>query len=1243
MRSLLCRSLRLTTGSEEEGFQYSYLETYYDSSTKAIVLVRTELSMETMTIYTRPSGDFLDSYCSGTNLVTVTSNGACGINTDSVPSGACGFVTCNVTLIDFASTNESAFQAEDGTVTAVAESNQAGTLVYQLVNSDGDTFTNTTGNFTGLPPSNYVLNVSQATNSACNTTFNFRILRYACSVTIDDPIVVVPASSVAKSDGSISATTSGALGSVQYSLFRFNTQYRAPQSTGLFENLPSGTYVLLVEDLGDAGCTTSKQVFVDANSATALSIADGFCGKFFLAKNYTPYIAIDQILNVSDPRVFNEINPPAGWESVEINDERSENHGFKQSFSTDELKFGCDNGRPFLVQAKNERGSDANVKIIFGYYDEDEDFIVIEASNLNFNEYFDDGDFVSLPLIAQEFDGLLETNYNMEQEIAPNKDVYIPPAVLREAATIDYDKQRLNALLLNEQSAPEGTGVGYYIPNWNVQKTFKSATISTYPAQLTYVDPTKEVANQTTSKPILTVNQRGRYKVRFNIAIQAYVPLIDPVYTMVNDFLVLTDASITIYNQTIDPDDIQLLSNYVDPNTFLPVPYTVRNINTVAAKSDVDWRAYLRQQLDPFDKEPTSVASDVIQTHVIELESDWLYMREGAKVMFSAKFSDGVNLDNSDYQSFMKGVLGFGEEAFLSPTFVHSVKSAVLIGDTEPTQLVDGEAIPIIIFGDTLNSPSVVKAINLKDSYKQIIANVTKVEDIGISELLNTTNRLGERTYLFTEGGIKNNFITAPPRLILSMENFVNNLKVLLNTGIGVEVVPTASLQLQSVPPSPFLPTLRIEDMDYFYTDREVVAITNISDFERRFDSSLLFSKIDVGFSNYQKARENYGLAAESDIHTKYVYETPLQRFNNTLDLNVDWTFSNQLIERARLEGKENPAGSSMKFDNNIMGVVTVEPYPVYPLLFTVKSAANELTIDVMNSSDVTYVPRYMPIVPNDTLTLSYPPSDGSSAETITVQTVVYDFANKIIITFPEQLKSPLTTLSPAPEFPQAYITYTLTTTAAQRRVPEAFETFPVEFISGAYDNYAVYNLRFTPKRILLNNSNFFNASFKFKEPYEIIELKTKDNDIDFSSRFKSSADPDINGDTAVRTLQESRSLTIGEGYNGTSPLSCEVVSFKCKLPFSTINFIRRAYRGAVSEAQAIVNYGYLNVTTPDGNVKIFPKSLVYNISQGILSVEGWVVGTAIEPNPANIKNIVDETFSPIVYGGQEDYWVWDL
>jgi hypothetical protein len=170
--------------------------------------------------------------------------------------------------------------------------------------------------------------------------------------------------------------------------------------------------------------------------------------------------------------------------------------------------------------------------------------------------------------------------------------------------------------------------------------------------------------------------------------------------------------------------------------------------------------------------------------------------------------------------------------------------------------------------------------------------------------------------------------------------------------------------------------------------------------------------------------------------------------------------------------------------------------------------------------------------------------------------------------------------------------------------VPESVEPFinvnNLDFPSTSY------NIRHTPKRMLLSWAKMFNGGFRTKLDEELIEFRQGDGNTSLSTQF-GEGETCLLGDIDRAVINEGSNLRLDQTYGRDYLFLPYKVSFSYPLTFDDLNYIRRSMRG-MNEYD---NYGYIQYVNPAGETEqVYLTSIKFMPSKEEATIEGYVKAT---------------------------------
>jgi hypothetical protein len=451
----------------------------------------------------------------------------------------------------------------------------------------------------------------------------------------------------------------------------------------------------------------------------------------------------------------------------------------------------------------------------------------------------------------------------------------------------------------------------------------------------------------------------------------------------------------------------------------------------------------------------------------------------------------------------------------------------------------------------------------------------------------------GSKFYL-TNGANIAGIVSEPSKLNLktSPSSIITSLTNLFNLGWGIEY-DTFGRDI-----------VRVEPAEYFYQDAEMLELDekNISDYRFEIDTSKLYNEIEVGFSKYSKQRETDKGNTIDDFHTKHIYQTPLLKNKAKKTIITDIVLSAyeiEILRRKQFIKEGNSKNANLNTDDDIFGVQ-----------MTSAVASNILVVpnNIISVEDEYRI--FAPYDPQATFTIGEQVDYTSRAGVFQKRTIVsistfyfyldfitgqFVFEPALDLTFAESLIGATTGSNDV---------LISTSTFVGTLTPES--TQPFENVQNLLSPLTTYNLRYTPKRMLLQHAKMFMGAFRAKNDSSPIEFKQGDGNILLTTKFNSTEEC-ILGDINRLDLVEGGNLELNEIFDNKYLFLPYKVTFNYPLSFEELNYIRNCMRGVSSDNN---NYGYIKYTNPKGEIeRIFLTEIKYNPSMEEASITGLIKG----------------------------------
>jgi hypothetical protein len=200
------------------------------------------------------------------------------------------------------------------------------------------------------------------------------------------------------------------------------------------------------------------EIVIPPSNARQEFLYDTGCAKFLFVENFSDRFFTGDVVDLTS-YLPTEVEEPIEFDTGKFKLERDENyHGFNYEFSVDELKYeiGSD-GYNYLKTKLYSTGTDTDVKFVYGFGDV-ANFTIFYIGKVDFNVYseIDNGEKISFSLVELDFDNLLQTAFEIPQEVTLTKDVRLYSKVIPKR--IEYQIEIPEDVL--------GIGVGLVARAW---------------------------------------------------------------------------------------------------------------------------------------------------------------------------------------------------------------------------------------------------------------------------------------------------------------------------------------------------------------------------------------------------------------------------------------------------------------------------------------------------------------------------------------------------------------------------------------------------------------------------------------------------------------------------------------------------------------------------------------------------------------------------------------------------------
>lgn len=458
-----------------------------------------------------------------------------------------------------------------------------------------------------------------------------------------------------------------------------------------------------------------------------------------------------------------------------------------------------------------------------------------------------------------------------------------------------------------------------------------------------------------------------------------------------------------------------------------------------------------------------------------------------------------------------------------------------------------------------------------------------------VSDFVNTTG-CGGKLVLTNGFNIRGVELSDRTYIKISAKDLVESLSKLFVLGWGVEYDGSKR------------EIVRIEPIEYFYQNEEILNLGNVSEYNKEIDSSKYYNEIEIGFSKYSKNRETDKGNTLDDFHTKHLYKTPIKTNKNKFTAITNLTLSGyelEILRRKQFEKDGKSVNANFREDEDLFGVQLVDY-----VLFDGATYSGFLTD--LSSGDIINLNTSSIIVVGLAYFYSGQPItvnvDSQGARSTTIDSIQYGYFTPVGFGFPvlgtrikfsSAIDNDINPISPSVVIE--------TVGGESYYVPESDQ--PFSNISNLISPETAYNLRYTPKRMLYNWAKLFNGGFFGKLGTDQVAFKQGDGNVTLSTNF-GVGEPCLLGDLDSETIVENANVNIADLYNRGFLYLPFKVSFSAPLSFEQLILLKKCLRGS----NGIGDYGYVSITNPCGEVEqIFITSVEYSGVEDEAKFEGFL------------------------------------
>lgn len=448
---------------------------------------------------------------------------------------------------------------------------------------------------------------------------------------------------------------------------------------------------------------------------------------------------------------------------------------------------------------------------------------------------------------------------------------------------------------------------------------------------------------------------------------------------------------------------------------------------------------------------------------------------------------------------------------------------------------------------------------------------VSNFFDGGCGEKLFLTNGFNIRGGTKVLGVVEENL-----NLRVAPKDLFEMLSALYNLGWGVEYNEFKE------------EVVRIEPVSHFYANQEIMSFISVSKYSKEIDTNKYYNEIEIGFKRYSKNREVDKGNTIDDFHTKHVYQTPIKTNKRKLTILSDVIMSGyeiEILRRKQFNKDGSNDRSNYSEDENIFGVYvrSLTPFTggVYP--------------NALDTTKLVVLPNVRDTYPINKV-VTYTAANGTVQSRRIKYTAIVGSDTQI--EFFEDLIG-------------ASMVGTVTIVIDGDAYIEAEKNEDFVLADFLISPETAYNLRLSPKRMLMNHATLINGGFFTKAASEQLVFKQGDGNTQLVTAFDS-GEPCMLGDLDRYQVGEGANIIIGDGVleqasmqQGNFLFLPIKVSCSVSMSFEQLTTLKKCLRG---QGAALQNYGYLTITNPCGQLeKIYPTQIEYSPVEDETKIVGYL------------------------------------
>ncbi|WP_420154864.1 hypothetical protein [Siphonobacter sp.] len=354
--------------------------------------------------------------------------------------------------------------------------------------------------------------------------------------------------------------------------------------------------------------------------------------------------------------------------------------------------------------------------------------------------------------------------------------------------------------------------------------------------------------------------------------------------------------------------------------------------------------------------------------------------------------------------------------------------------------------------------------------------------------------------------------------------------------------------------------TIRIEPREYFYQNKELLALDGVGEYKLEVAKEYLPNKLTVGYTKYQDEKETQ----LDEINGEHEYATPIRTNKLDLELRSKLIASGILIELTRrAQWKEDSTDSSTYDDEPfIIDVTGASAYSAHMIF--VPEIFIPGTFDLVDTSRIVQV---------DSMVFGFTKGQTVVFSGVGANAGIYTLVEVGSISNQDGQYGYLLTLDRYLEHYDGIGEFYLPGTTLQALRDEPFKS-----VYGTVDSSSTYNLLLTPKRMMLANSSWLAGMGAYKpsdRPFKATRVR-------YNNTLRTVLKEEWlceRGDVDKLEVEEGADLEL---IRLGDPLFVpEWITFTCDMKVQQVRRLFNALRG-LDEGS---NYGYISVKNNQGKV----------------------------------------------------------